>query len=272
MKIKNLVQIGSILLFVALNARFSACLSQETMTPQGESRIPVDAAHAPGTDAASFLITNSGSYYLASNVDGTNKRVGIEIATNNVTLDLNGFCLMGSSSGIYIPCGTNCSVINGSISGCSGAGIYSQANDANFERLSIVATGYGVQCLGDAGVIKDCSFYHNANTSIILYGGNYVVAGNNCADNNTLNAANGTAIFVNSSNNRIENNYISGGGPAGYGIWVNMLASTTNNVVIQNSVAGYGTNNFKVDENLNDVGPIGMATVSISPWANISHP
>ena len=87
-----------------------------------------------------------------------------------------------------------------------------------------------------------------------------------------MNAANGAAIFVNSSNNRIQNNYISGGSPMGYGIWINMLASTTNNVVIQNSVAGCGANNFKVDENLNDVGPIGMATVAISPWANISHP
>jgi len=42
MKIKNLVQIGSILLLVALNARFSTCLSQAAVASQGESRIPVE--------------------------------------------------------------------------------------------------------------------------------------------------------------------------------------------------------------------------------------
>lgn len=239
---------------------------------EGDARVPVDAAHTPGNDSAEFIISAPGSYYLTENVDAANEKIGIEIATNNVTLDLNGFSVSAGSSGVYIPCGTNCAVQNGNISDCSGAGVYCSANNVIFDRLNISTTGYGIQCLGDSGVIRDCSFYHNANTGIILYGGNYLITGNICSGNNSQNAANGATIFINTSNNRIENNFITGSGPLGYGIWINTLPSTTNNIIIRNSVAGCGANNYKINDSLNDVGPIGSASMSINPWANISRP
>jgi len=53
-----------------------------------------------------FIITNSGSYYLTTNLAGVSGKNGIKIAANNVTLDLNGFTLQGASgndTGIDIP-------------------------------------------------------------------------------------------------------------------------------------------------------------------------
>src|SRR5437867_6235789 len=53
-----------------------------------------------------FTITNSGSFYVTTNLTGTAGRSGIIVQSDNVTLDLNGFALIGvagSSNGIVCP-------------------------------------------------------------------------------------------------------------------------------------------------------------------------
>src|SRR5690349_17632222 len=63
---------------------------------QVEPRIPVDATHTPGNGNNVFIINQSGSYYLTTNVVGVPSRNGISIQADNVTLDLRGFTLFGS--------------------------------------------------------------------------------------------------------------------------------------------------------------------------------
>jgi hypothetical protein len=58
-------------------------------------------------------------------------------------------------------------------------------------------------------------------------------------------------------------------GLSGYGISCN-TSGFTNNIIIRNSVSGNGANNYSI-ANGNDVGPVGTAATSTSPWANISH-
>src|SRR4051812_8998727 len=41
-------------------------------------------------------ITNSGSYYLTVNLTQTNNAAGITISASDVTIDLNGFALIGT--------------------------------------------------------------------------------------------------------------------------------------------------------------------------------
>src|SRR5215831_11784420 len=60
---------------------------------QIEPRTPIDAAHTPGDGSNLFNITNSGSYYLTTNVIATSGKSGIRILADNVTIDLNGFGL-----------------------------------------------------------------------------------------------------------------------------------------------------------------------------------
>ncbi len=50
-----------------------------------------------------FTITNSGSYYLTTNLTGTGTASGIILQGNasDVTVDLNGFALVGGSSSSF---------------------------------------------------------------------------------------------------------------------------------------------------------------------------
>jgi hypothetical protein len=76
------------------------------------------------------------------------------------------------------------------------------------------------------------------------------------------------------SNNRIEGNHVTSTGVGGYGIGIISSASYTNNIVIQNSVAGSGANNYSFNAS-QIVGPLITNTVSgiitnSNPWANFS--
>src|SRR5262249_8999659 len=65
---------------------------------QVEARTPVDATHTPGTASSVFVISQPGSYYLTGNLTGLPAENGIVISANNVTLDLNGFAIIGTAS------------------------------------------------------------------------------------------------------------------------------------------------------------------------------
>ena len=55
-------------------------------------------ANTPGDADSLFKITQPGSYYLTGNITGVTGKHGIEIAASGVTIDLNGFSLLGLSS------------------------------------------------------------------------------------------------------------------------------------------------------------------------------
>jgi hypothetical protein len=194
---------------------------------------------------------------------------GIEIAANNVTLDLNGFALLGGGhggSGIHIPgAQTNITVRNGTISDWVNNGVDSDSYfsmNLVFERLNISANpAFGIYMSG-AGVVRDC-ICENNGTGIFL--GSYSEAiGNICIGN-------GTGIFVVGSNNRIENNHVAASGSGGIQVSGN---GNYNNLIIKNSVSGNGANNY-VGIAGNIVGPLITNTVSgiitnSNPWANFS--
>ena len=132
-----------VLLLLAFNPQPST-FAQGSLTPPGppaptmktlaqiEPRTPVDAANTPGDGSDSFIISQPGSYFLTTNIVGAVAKYGITIATNNVTLDLNGFTLLGvpgSSGGIYFSGSySNITVQNGTITGWGGDGVRSDSN------------------------------------------------------------------------------------------------------------------------------------------------
>src|ERR1017187_3770343 len=65
---------------------------------QIEARTPIDAAHTPGDGGNQFIISAPGSYYLTGNVTGVSGKNCISINADNVTVDLNGFALVGGHS------------------------------------------------------------------------------------------------------------------------------------------------------------------------------
>ena len=60
-----------------------------------EPRIALSLANTPGDADSIFKITARGSYYLTGNVTGVAGKHGIEIAASNVTIDLEGYSLIG---------------------------------------------------------------------------------------------------------------------------------------------------------------------------------
>lgn len=100
---------------LALMLSTSAALAQPTLPPPpgpiDESgrwgpRIEINQNAAPGDADSIFRISAPGSYYLTSNLVGLAGKTGIEIASANVTIDLNGFTLQGvpdSLNGIGTP-------------------------------------------------------------------------------------------------------------------------------------------------------------------------
>jgi parallel beta-helix repeat protein len=166
---------------------------------QVEPRTPVDYVHTPtggsGIGAAEYLITQPGSYYLTSNVVAVANSNGISIYANDVTLDLRGFAVMGSSSGfngIYIPAGyTNITVHNGTISGWTSAsglsygnGVESYGGAVTMEHLN-VSSNYqnGIWLINDLCAVRDCNVTQNGDSGITVANNSLVtgcIANLNC--------------------------------------------------------------------------------------------
>lgn len=151
-------------------------------TPGPEPRIAVNATNTPGDADSVFKISQPGSYYLQANVAGVASKHGIEIAASGVTLDLNGFDVVGvagSFDGVSAPVGNlvNISVRNGSIRswGSSGINLLDGSNSgtsitditASQNVLAGIRSGFG-------GVVTRCAAYNNPGAGIVGAAGSVV--------------------------------------------------------------------------------------------------
>lgn len=94
---------GSLLCFVP------AAFSQGPLAPTGppnptmkaldqiaSTGVAINQLNTPGNASATFVINSPGSYYLTGNLSGVSGKSGILLNSNNVTIDLNGFALLGA--------------------------------------------------------------------------------------------------------------------------------------------------------------------------------
>lgn len=145
-----------------------------------EPRIAINATNTPGDANSVYRIGASGSYYLTSDVFAGVGRSGIEIAVGNVSIDLNGFEIvggLGSLDGI-VGGGTGLSVRNGVIHGLGGDGIDFLTNigtAGTIENVVVVnVVGDGIACY-DNFVISNCAARSVGGTGIrVGYGSNVV--------------------------------------------------------------------------------------------------
>ncbi len=108
---------------------------------QIEPRTPLSQLTAPGDAGAQFVISQPGSYYVTSNISGVSGKHCIKLGTDGITLDLNGFALIGvagSLSGVDIN-SDRATVRNGTIHNFNiGIDAY-EAAGARFQSLTVTS-------------------------------------------------------------------------------------------------------------------------------------
>lgn len=140
-----------------------------------EPRIAITATNTPGDADSLFKITQPGSYYLTGSFIGFVGKHGVEIAASGVTLDLNGFDLLGgagSLNGVSVTVGgqTNIAVVNGSVRLWGGDGVDLTNIGATNCRVEGLLTsgnsGVGIR-LGIGCTVSNCSAYNNNGNGIL---------------------------------------------------------------------------------------------------------
>jgi predicted small lipoprotein YifL len=137
-----------------------------------EPRTAINATNTPGDPDSLFKITTAGSYYLTGTITGVAAKYGIEIAATNggVTLDLNGFDLVGvagSLDGIRATVAMpNLVVINGSVRSWGGDGVdLSSSLSGRVEGVNARACAGGGIKGGECGLVN-CTAVGNGSNGL----------------------------------------------------------------------------------------------------------
>ena len=156
-------------------------VSNAVSSIQGEARFPISVA--------GYTITNGGSYYLTADLMPEGGDSGININVNDVTLDLNGFSILGglsSGQGISMNNRDNVVVKNGTIRDFFFYGIAAfQSTRCQLENLRVL---------------------NNAQHSSSYYG---IIAGTNCTIMGCTVMDNGSGVKVDVDSNVVGNQIVN---------------------------------------------------------------
>jgi hypothetical protein len=143
-----------------------------------EPRIAMNEVNTPGDDDSVFKIVTHGSYYLTTCADGQPGKVAIEIASDDVTVDLNGFELCGvqgslQGARVTFAGARNVCIKNGTVRAWGGHGIDTTlASGAMLLELRVTGNaGRGIEA-GPNTVLHRCIAIENVSAGIST--------GNNC--------------------------------------------------------------------------------------------
>ncbi len=137
-----------------------------------EPRVPIGPETTPGDADSVFRIVEPGSYYLTENIVGESGKHGIEVAADNVTIDLMGFELRGvrdSLDGVVVAEGgfVATAVLNGAAAGWGGTGFDLASGDgARLRDLRAVANGEQGIDTGLNAVVTGCTVLANGRRGI----------------------------------------------------------------------------------------------------------
>ncbi len=131
-------------------------------TPGPEPRRELNLVNTPGDADSFFRITASGSYYLPRSFAFTIGEIGsknaIEVDADNVTIDFNGFSLLGINnafSAVRVNPGRRGVIVrNGHIQNFARGGITAEGSSQMLlEGLTIKQVGYGVAGAGGPAIV-----------------------------------------------------------------------------------------------------------------------
>lgn len=162
-----------------LNPPAGAVASTGKTLVEVEPRIAIGKANTPGDADSVYRIAQPGSYYLVENLAGAVGRCGIEIAASDVTIDLNGFAMVGvagSLQGIRTDgVRSRIAIRRGNISGWGGAGIDLVAGGTGglnslMEGITVASNG-GMGAKGTvATIFRSCQARLNGSDGLVSQG------------------------------------------------------------------------------------------------------
>ena len=223
------------MLLLTFNRVSSSAFAQGSLTPPGAPTPTMKTldqieARTPITTVP-FTITRPGSYYLTTNFNMTTPADAIDINTNGVTLDLNGFTLSSTSAtaggtaiSLAAPGGNfDVTILNGHIrsgvtndgTNFSGPGFVNGIYLVSFSLQNIRVTGVSVSGCANAGIyvsvgnssivdsctVQNCKTYGIVGSSVSHSSANQCgflgIDGYMLSDCNASVIGNGTAINAN---------------------------------------------------------------------------
>ena len=145
--------------------------------------IEINQAKVMAAGGFPFVITQPGSYRLTGNLTITTLAIGIHVKADNVTIDLNGFAVVGPGSASYEgvavePANVNTSVRNGTIQNMHSGILLQSGRVENVRAIGNSDDGIHVNL---AGIVIGCTVAGNGRYGISLSTG---LAQSNLANNN----------------------------------------------------------------------------------------
>ncbi|HVZ94739.1 MAG TPA: right-handed parallel beta-helix repeat-containing protein [Phycisphaerales bacterium] len=167
-----------------------------------EPRMPIGQATTPGDANNVFIITSSGSYYLTGDVTIPLTKAGIQIGADNVTLDLNGFAIIGPGAGvaataIYAPgAARGITVKNGTIRSCAHGVLLNNATLAMVSMVTVANCSNSGVLVGSAGIVDRCIAVSCGAVGISAGNGSVITgcAAQSCTNGGILAAGPGVAV------------------------------------------------------------------------------
>ena len=150
-----------------------------------------------------YQINASGSYRLTSNLTVSSGTDGIDLNSNHVTIDLNGFSIVGVGSGSGISAVDSVTVEQGTVTGFS-LGL-NLGNNAIVKSVHADANSNGIQT-GINSVVEGCAAIGNGLNGIVV-GGGTVISGNTANSNKIGISCSGQGCLV-SGNTVLSNSLV----------------------------------------------------------------
>lgn len=143
-----------------------------------EPRVAINDENTAGDSNSVYRIDAAGSYYLTENVIAGPGFAGIEVNSINVTIDLNGYTIVGAGSdmldGISGFGSDDVTVRNGFVQNFGRDGI-SLGERARVTGVTVKLCGQdGIDVVGDGAIIRDCAVVECGSTGVATGSGSVV--------------------------------------------------------------------------------------------------